>query len=112
MATQEVRYLTKTSRKCCKDREELEAVCVTLSLPCMFSSPWWWLSRVCSIPGFLWTCVWAVWMAAEVERTGQGGRAKGPGFMVSPALSFKLLEPTQASMYMYIHKYIACGGSI
>lgn len=34
MATQEVRYLSKTSRKCCKDREELEAVCVTLSLPC------------------------------------------------------------------------------
>lgn len=32
--------------------------------------------------------------------------------MVSPALSFKLLEHAQASMYMYIHKYIACGGSI
>lgn len=38
MATQEVRYLSKTSRKCCKDREELEAVCITLSLPCMLGA--------------------------------------------------------------------------
>lgn len=32
--------------------------------------------------------------------------------MVSPALSFKLLEHLQASMYVYIHKYITYGGSV
>lgn len=32
--------------------------------------------------------------------------------MVSPALSFKLLEYVQASMYVYVHKHIKCCGSI